>query len=158
MPLESDEPVIISAILLSDHVIREAGTNKLSLIGAFSHWNCPVFPFSTPPFWITAFITNFRSPNILVNITVRVEDVGSGHTLASATGQIKFGPTPIPEGAMVEIPFRLNSMTLFHPGTYRAVLLTNDEKIGERHFTATALTIPGQQFPGQQLPDQQPPG
>lgn len=144
--MDAAEPVAIQAILLSDLVIREAHSNKLSLIGVFNHWNSAGFPFTTAPFWVTVFITNFGPNTSEANITIRFEEPDSGHVIASAKGYVKFKEGAVQKDTMVELPFRINALGLRQQGTYRIVLLANDEKIGERKFSAYPLTITGQQL------------
>jgi hypothetical protein len=44
------EPALCPAIILSDSVIREHGAGKISLIGSFTTYNFPTFPFVAAPF------------------------------------------------------------------------------------------------------------
>lgn len=135
--------------MLSDSVIREQGTNKLSLIGVFNQWNCSAFPFRTPPFFVTSFLTNFRVSDSEegkeINVALRIEETGSGHVLASATAKVKF-PKAVQPSAMVEIPFRMDSINLTRPGEHRVVLLVDDEKIAVRPFQVIALNATTQQI------------
>jgi hypothetical protein len=141
--MDLSDPLVIPAILMSDYVVREMGTGKLSLVGIFSQWNCPHFPFQTPAFWVTPFLTNFRGNPKEVNLTVKIEQCQSGHTLASAAAKIQFPPEiTIQSGVMVEIPFPIASINLAQPGNYRVVVLVNDEKIAERIFTVVATNSP----------------
>lgn len=140
LPHMSDsEPVVIPALMLSDHVVREAGTQKLTLVGIFSAWNCSKFPFPTPRFWVTVFLTNIRTAAAL-NLTVRIEDRQSGHVLASMAAKVEFQDAVLPPNTMVEIPLPVGSMMIPSAGTYRVVALVNDEKISERTFVVTSLT------------------
>ena len=140
-PSDSD-PVVIHAVLMSDHVIREAGTNKLTLVGIFSVWNCPGFPFITPPFWITVFMTNFRSGTKATDIVVRLEQKQTGMVLGNAAAHVEFAAGHVTPEAMLEIPFRLNAVLIPQPGAYRIVVLSNDEKIAERPFNANPVNLP----------------
>jgi hypothetical protein len=138
---QTAEPVTIPAVLFSDLMIREANTNKCTLIGIFNQWNCPKFPFQTPPFWVTAFIGNMRGVKE-INITIRLEANASGHVLASLAANIRFPESGIPENAVIEIPLPVNSIVLPFPGVFRAVVLADDEKIAERGFLAIHTPIP----------------
>src|SRR5207248_1620207 len=89
------EPTLCGAIILSDTVIREAGTGKLSLIGCFTNWNSSQFPFPVPPFCATALVTNFRGKLEKASITMRIEDPKTGHVLTSVSGAITPPPGQI---------------------------------------------------------------
>lgn len=141
--METAEPVVISAIMMSDHVIREHGTGKLTLVGIFSTWNCPGFPFQTPQFWVTTFLTNIKGlKDKGANIAIRLEDPQTGHVLASLAAKVQFAPEQqIPNEAMLEIPLPVSSMIIHHPGTFRAIALVDNEQIAMRTFTATPTTM-----------------
>ena len=81
--MEDFEAVIAPRIILSDRVIREEGSRKLSLIGCFDALFSPTFPFIAGPFFATVGISNIVSfPNEL-NVVVRVE-TSTGHVVASS--------------------------------------------------------------------------
>jgi hypothetical protein len=135
---------------MSDYVVREAGTNKLTLAGIFSVLNCPGFPFGTPPFWITVFLTNFRGGVKETNVVVRIEQKQTGMVLGNAAARVQFAEGKITPDMMVEIPFRLNSIFVPQPGNYRVVVLVNDDKVAERPFIVNALSAPAIMPPPQQ--------
>src|SRR5262249_49568445 len=86
------EPVVCPAIIFSDGAIREQGTGKLSLIGCFSHFNAPGFPFLSQPFIVTVLLSNIRGPIEHLPVTLRVETPGSAHVLSSVSGEMNIGP------------------------------------------------------------------
>jgi hypothetical protein len=86
------DPVVSPAILFSDLTIREFGTNKLSIVGTFTQFNAPSFPFLAPQFFVTLFLTNIQGPVEGLPVTLRIEAEGSGHVLASTSGVV-----PIPD-------------------------------------------------------------
>ena len=134
-----EEPTVLSAIILSDHAIREAGTNKLTLIGIFSNWNLPSFPFKTPPFYITPFITNLRRAGERA-LSVRIESVKERIVVLGFGG--KFGiPANIPANAIIDTPIPIiQGMILPQAGTYRIYVLIDGEEIGSRDFEVVAIT------------------
>ena len=90
---------------MSDVAVREAGTNKLTLVGIFSVWNCPAFPFQTPPFFISVFLSNLRQGVRELNLVVRIEQKKTGMVIANAVAKVQFGDgMAITPEAMVEIP------------------------------------------------------
>jgi len=52
-------PAIASAIIFSEKIIREAGTNRLSIINSFQKFTGPTMPFAVPPFVITVSLAGF---------------------------------------------------------------------------------------------------
>src|SRR6266496_5831499 len=100
------EPALVHGIIFSDTVIKEQGTNKLSLVGCFLHFNARGFPFMAPPFFATAMLTNFRGKLESVNVCLRLEQSGSGHVVASVAAT--FGSkTEVDLTDTIEIPFQL---------------------------------------------------
>ena len=138
--VDESEPAICPSIILSDHMVREAGTNKLSLIGVFNRWNVTSFPFSTPPFCITVTFTNFRYSEKPVEITVRIES-SSGHVLASLSPTLKFNNPSMGPNDQVELPLRVPGMNLPSPGTYNVVVLVNGDLIAKRAFAVNSVTL-----------------
>ncbi|MBI2813382.1 MAG: hypothetical protein HYX71_03780 [Opitutae bacterium] len=141
---ESD-PVVIQAILLSDHVVREAGTGKLTLVGMFGAWNCPGFPFQTPSFFATAVLSNFQPGTNMINVVLRVEQKQTGLVLVNSAARAQIPEGKITPKDIIEIPFKLPGIVIPQQGEYRVVVLANDEKIGERHFIVN-LAPPVQQL------------
>ena len=78
------EPVLAPNIILSDGAIRELGTNKISFIGTFHNFNCPHFPFQSPPFFVTVSLTNLRGKLERFKIAIRIEHKASNLVAASA--------------------------------------------------------------------------
>ena len=136
------EPVVCPAILLSDLVVREKGTEKLSLVNSFGHLRLPKFPFPTPPFYITVWLTHLRGRVPTLDIASRVEDPKSGHVLASASGQIQFPPEapPFDEQTVLDLPIPMPPFLVPHPAVYTLVILVNNEKVGERALPILPVT------------------
>lgn len=150
-PTDND-PKVICAILLSDGAIREMGTGKVTIIGMFAGWNCPFFPFRTPPFCITVSLSNLNSGTRAINLVARIEQKASGLVIGNVAAQLAF-----PEGAMldrntvIDVPLMLPGIQIPQHGEYRIVVLANDEKLDERHLQVNLAKPP----PGQ--PQFQPP-
>ncbi|QSR85795.1 hypothetical protein MacB4_05035 [Methylacidimicrobium sp. B4] len=128
------EPVLCPAIVLSDLVVREKGTEKLSLVNSFGQLRLPKFPFPTPPFFITVWLTHLRGRVSRLDIATRVEEPKSGHVLASASGQIQFPEEapPFDEQAVLDLPIPMPPFLVPQPAFYSIVILVNGEKVGER--------------------------
>ena len=82
------EPTLVKGIILSDSVIREHGTGKLSLIGCFTTYNFQILPSVAQPFVVTVFLTNLEGRLETFPITVRIEAPDSGHVLASSMAHL----------------------------------------------------------------------
>ena len=144
--MEENEPVIIQAILLSDQVVREAGTNKLTLVGLFTVWNALSFPFTAPPFFITPLIVNFRKGGTIIPVTFRIEQV-TGHVLWSLEAKVGFPDGQIPPHAIFDAPVPVVGLTFKEPGRYTIRVIVDSEEIGKRDF----YVIPVTSGPTQQL-------
>jgi len=130
MELEN-EPVVIPAILLSDSVIREAGTGKLSYIGCFSQWNLPQLPMPIAPFFITAQVANFRHGGREVPVTIQIEKA-DGQSVFSVEGKVGFAERDLPAGLIVELPTPIIGLQIAEAGRYTIRVLIEGEEVGRR--------------------------
>jgi len=125
------EPVISPSILFSDLTVRESGTDKVSLIGTFSQFNAPRFPFIAPPFHVTVLLTNIRGPIEGLPVTIRIEAEGSGHVVQSVSA-----PVPIPATHsltdIAQIVFGIPPTQYQAPGSFEVLVLVRNEAIGKR--------------------------
>ena len=136
------EPVVLDAIMLSDSTIREAGTNKLSLIGCFSFFNASVFPFPAPNFFVTPLITNLSGLQKRINLTVRIEDPNSGHVVVSASGKLEVAGEgqEFPRTFICDRSFPIVGVIFPEAGMYKIQILVNSEPIGNREFEVKAIS------------------
>jgi len=146
----SSDPVILG-IILSDSVIREWGTGKLSLIGCFNAYNVPGFPFQVPPFVTTIILTNFKGKLTKPkNVTARIEDPTNSIVLANISGQINAPPEYDFTGAEVlEMAFPMMPFPIYHAGPYSVDVLIDGEKVGSRNImvvSTTAQSLPPQKI------------
>jgi hypothetical protein len=133
---------VISGIILSDLVIREWATGKLSLIGCFNLYNVPGFPFQVPPFFVTVMITNikgkFEKPK---TVTVRFEDPSNACVLANMSSQMNAPSDYNFTGVEVlELPFPLFSFFISHAGNYSIDVIIDGEKVGSRKIAVMSTT------------------
>lgn len=143
------EPTLLQFIVVSDLVIREHGTGKISLIGAFDQFNAPSFPFQAPPFFVTMGITNVHLSRAVgeapkeINVNVRVEDRTSGHVFGNATGKVGVNEgTSLSRHATIMITLPLPAMTFTQPGPITIVVLVDNERLGDRTLLINALSAP----------------
>jgi hypothetical protein len=134
------EPVLCSGILLSDGVIREHGTGKLSLIGCFTTYNFQMFPTVAPPFVVTVLLTNLEGQLQNFPITVRIESATSGHVLASSVAQLNTDQ-PIPRTDIVEVPVGIPPINYPEPGIFKVKVLAQNEELGQRDLTVRRLGV-----------------
>src|SRR5260370_35606007 len=88
------EPALSPLIVLSDLVIIEQGTGKISLIGGFDRFTVPQVPFRTARFFATVGITNLRGAFTEFNVTVRIGLPESGHVILSPRQKVEFAGAP----------------------------------------------------------------
>jgi hypothetical protein len=137
--MDTSEPIVIPAIMMSDQVIREAGTNKISLIGVFSVWNASQFPFTAPPFFITPTITNFRNGESSMELNIKIE-MPNGHPIWSMMGNIGFLSKIIPDFAVLETPVPVLGATFPSAGRYIIKVLLDGDPVGTRDFRVLPVT------------------
>ena len=133
------EPTVVPAIMFSDTIIREQGTGKLTLIGCFHKLNADRFPFVAPPFYATVVFANFHGKLEKVNACLRIEHTETGHVVASMAAA--FGTnSEIQKSDSFELPFPVPPSIFPAVGMYKAVVLVDNEKIGERDLTVQSIT------------------
>ncbi len=132
------EPVLAPNIILSDGAIRELGTNKISLIGTFHNFNCPHFPFQSPPFFVTVSLTNLRGKLERFKIAIRIEHKASN--LVAASAAIEIGSlAEVKPSEVLQIPVPM-SCNFASAGLYSVVLLVEGEVLASRDLTVMAVT------------------
>jgi hypothetical protein len=127
------EPALTQGIVFSDLVIREQGTGKNSIIGSFQVYNLPQFPFAVPPFFITAFLTNVPAEVTNLDMTARIENPQNGAVLASSSIKVSF-QRPSDRNESNEVVLPILNLAFPAAGLYKAVILANNEKVGERNL------------------------
>jgi hypothetical protein len=126
---------IILAVILCDSVIREAGTNKLSLIGTFNGIFSPTFPCTHPSLSIYIAITEGRGK---VPCRLRMMALDDNKVIFDLPGQIDFGgPTSV--GEMV---FQLQKIGFEKPGLYAIEFWAGDDLLCSRRLNAQKLEPP----------------
>src|SRR5260370_689793 len=136
------EPARSPLIVLSDLVIIEQGTGKISLIGGFDRFTVPQVPFRIARFFATVGITNLRGPFTELNVTVRIELPESGHVILSASQKVEFAgsPPPITPSTVLNFPIPIIGETIPQVGRYSVVALLNNDEIGRRYVEVSIIT------------------
>ncbi len=136
--------LVASSIVLSDGVIIEHGTGKLSLIGCFNALCFSQFPSAHPGITATIGITNLKSKKFSVNITARIEDPNTGHVISSSGGKIDGelqGEVDVHQ-LTIDLPVRFTVIVFPAPGFYSMVVLADNEMIGKKLFLVQKLSQP----------------
>lgn len=142
-PMETFEAVVAPRIILSDRVIREEGTGKVSLIGCFDSFISQTFPFQSVPFFVTVGVTNIIGFPAQLNVVLRIESPGSGHVVASSQVDLTKKPDApsMPRHAVVEIVFPFPTVRFDAPGVFDLVCLVSNEVLARRQFEVKPLTV-----------------
>jgi hypothetical protein len=140
--MADQEPALMPGIILSDLVIREAGSNKPSLIGCFQGFNFPQFPARIGRFFVTVSITNLRRKLEELNATCRLEVSGTGHVVSSTSVKVQFAPESPPLNPRIGIDISFPFMNVQFPsaGTHTFVALIDNEDVGRRNIEVSAIT------------------
>ena len=102
---------IVLALVLCDTIIREVGTNKLSLIGTFNNIFAQNFPCVHPNISVYVAITEVHGR---VPCELRMTSLDQGNVVFKLPGQIEFGgPTHV-----AELVFQLQQVRFDQPGAY----------------------------------------
>ena len=133
------EPALCPGIIFCDAIIREEGTRKLSVIGAFQIYNAPVFPFNIPGFAVLVMVDNLKRGTKELKVTIRLESKDSGFVLGSSFAQIALAEGYDPRGSL-DIPFRFHPISFPHPGEFQVTVLVNNEEVGNRRLVVNSLT------------------
>jgi len=139
---EQFEPVAVS-IALSDLVICEQGTGKISLIGCFNNFNLPHFPFPTTPFYVTVSLTNLLPSIKAYDVIVRIEDQKNGNVLVSAGTHFELNdPIVVIKEFVWDVPVFVMPFLVPQPGHYLIKVLANNEQAGKRLLTVNSINAP----------------
>lgn len=133
-----DEPVLCSGIILSDGVIREHGTGKLSIIGSFSTYTFPSVPFLAPPFVATIFITNLQGRLERFPIAIHIEASRTGHIVASAVSELTTD-REVSRNEIFDVPIGIPPINYPETGIYKVKVLAQNEALGERDLVVRIL-------------------
>jgi hypothetical protein len=134
------EPALCSGLVMCEKVIREAGTGKYTLINCFNNFNTMGFPLQSIPFYVFVMLTNCKGTFESINVTLRIENPKTGQVFFSSVGNVKLVSGANLQGSeILEIPFQVTPFLIPEAGLYLLVVLVDNENIGKRSFTVTAL-------------------
>jgi len=123
---------ILLALVLCDTIIREAVTNKLSLIGTFNGVYANTFPCNHPTLSVYIAITEGRGT---VPCKLRMTCLTTDAVIFELPGQIEFGgPTSVGE-----LVFQLQQIRFEQPGVYAIEFWAGGDLLGSRKLSAQKL-------------------
>lgn len=124
----SKPPPVCKAILLCDHVIRDAMTGKASLIGIFDAFGLERVPGRTQP--VTAFLQLIEGVGSYV-LTVEVHDLQADKVVARAeTSAVAFANRLEKKEIIIGVP----SLPVAHAGVYDFVVLADGKEVDRQQF------------------------
>ena len=133
------EPVLISAIVFPDSKIRDFDSGKLSLVGIFHRFLASEVPFKSPPFFATAFFTNFRGQIKNLDVSLAVKD-REGRVMAKTDGHVGANSqTSLRD--IAEISFPVPPIGFSAAGSFDAVVSIDGEQIGRRAFNVVVKDV-----------------
>ena len=134
--------MIVAGITLADHVIREAGSGKISLIGCFSQFNFPQFPFKMGRFHVHAGVTNVRGVIEKFSATCRIEMSGTGHVVGSVGAEVGVAPNSpaFSPNFVFDVVFPFEGNVFITAGLHDIVILVDNEVIGKRPISIMQVT------------------
>ena len=119
-------------MLICDNAIREAGSNKISLIGIFARIATGVFPAVHPSLCVYANLGDAEG-----QYRFRLELVHSDSMMVigrgEATGDLPDRMEPS------EIIFEMKRLLFDKPGNYEFVLYANNDSVGRKSFKVVKL-------------------
>lgn len=123
--MANPNPPLLQSLIVCDHIIREAGSGKLSLFGIFNGLFSPRFPCTHPVLWIYVALTDGRGN---VPCRLRIVPLAGGPEVMSMDGRVNFtDPT-----AVGELIFQLQQLKFPAPGTYSIEFSADGELLGTR--------------------------
>ena len=119
---------MIKAILVCDHIITEAGTNKKSLIGVFENITVLKFPYRHPLFSVYVKLTDASG-----KYRVRIELVDLKQNKIIGKGEIFSMDFP-DKLSHYELTFNFGGLRFNHAGKYEFRIYVNDEFLDSKDF------------------------
>lgn len=114
-------------MILSDYIIKDAASGKLSLIGIFNGLFAQRFPCTHPLICIYVALTGGRGH---VPCNLRMVPLGGGAEVFSLQGTVNFAdPVAVPE-----IVFQIQQMQVKEPGMYSIEFIAGGELLGSRNL------------------------
>jgi len=127
------EPVLV-ALLFADRIITE-NNNKKGIIGTFTKFYAPAFPFAFPPWGIYTAFTNIAGKHPFALTLTRVE---SSQVVLPINGEFENEHAE----DVVELTFNLGGVLFPGPGRYSMTLHIDGELLGSRILYVEQMAPP----------------
>ena len=133
--MPSSNPPVLLSLILCDTALREAGTNKISLIGTFNGLFAPNFPCVHPSLAVYIALTDGRGK---VPCRLRMNALETGQEVFSLQGQVEFkDPTGV-----ADLIFQIQQLKFEQPGTYALDFIADGELLGTRKLRVQQIARP----------------
>jgi hypothetical protein len=109
---------------LCDYVILEEGTRKISLIGCLAQCSAGTFPFTAPPFYAHAVLTDCQGEGRMELVVTRLE---TDEEVYRWRARVRF-PARLRQ---THVYFRVTDCSLPAPGAYHFALLVDRELVAQ---------------------------
>ena len=136
-PMKS-KPTLCPALVLSESIIREAGTGKLSIINSFHSFYGPEFPFAAPPFVVTAAFTNLSGKLDRMQVSVELVDEKKETLVGPIKGEFGSDREVVPDDVF-DLSFLVSSCSFEKEGVYQVRFRIGDEVLGQRSLPARLI-------------------
>ncbi len=131
-------------IILSDWLVREEGSGKLTLVGIFHRFRPPAVPFRTGRFFATVGLTNLRGVLKTVNVTLRIEERGTAHVIFSASAKVELRDgLHLSDSDVLDVSIPVGPVSFQSSGMYDVVALLDSEECGRKPFRVEPVTAGG---------------
>jgi hypothetical protein len=125
--MPSGNAPLVLAMVLCDHIIREAGSNKFSLIGTFNGLWAPRFPTVHPSMAVYVALSDGRG---LVPCCLRMRAMETGKEVFSLKGQVEFRDP----AAIAELVFQIQQARFEAPGNYSLEFVASNDLLSTRRL------------------------
>ena len=124
---------------MSDQVIRDTATGKISLINCFTAFNSAAFPFQAPPFFITALVFGVAGKGKPIHFKVSIKKRDSENYILDISGEATPQGTADPD-EIAEMVWAIPSLIFPEVGVYDIVITINREEFRSRSLIVKAIT------------------
>jgi hypothetical protein len=125
------KPTVVPSIILSEKIIREAGTGKLSIINAFQKFIGPTFPFVVPPFAVTVSINQFTGKLDKLKLALAIQDEAGKDIVPAVEAEVGTEAEVSPD-EIFEFSFPIPPCEFTAPGNYQVIFRVGNEVAGKR--------------------------
>jgi hypothetical protein len=133
------EPAIAPGILLSDGVIKDAMSGKLTAVNLFSQMNALALPFQSLPFFVTALISGLTGPIEKLTLEVSIINADTNAPVMNLPTQVA-----IPQGVTAtdvnEMVWSIPPLFFTQAGAYDIVISAEKKEIGRRRFYVRSVS------------------